>query len=191
MSSKPDLDKTIDKDELRNYQEKFTKYKITLIENATTLETQLEGIISSYFSKSFDDYTLMNNLIFSDTHLGFSDKITMFAKLGPFLPEFKEGLSDVVSQLNQIKRLRNDFVHASIGIYTKDISSIDKEILFLLLEKGTHKQKSYTFDHVDTVLTNYKKLHSCLSEVIFNLKRKNNINQNWAGFIVTPNEEII
>ena len=52
-------------DELKNYHKKFTKYKTTFIENASSLEVQLESIISSYFSKSFDDYILLNHLIFS------------------------------------------------------------------------------------------------------------------------------
>ncbi len=193
MSSKSGHDTIVDEseDELKNYHKKFTKYKTTFIENASSLEVQLESIISSYFSKSFDDYILLNHLIFSDTHLRFSDKIIMFSKLGLFLPEFKEGLSDVVSELNQIRRLRDDFTHASRGIYEKDISRIDKEILFLVIEKGVHKQKNYTFDYIDSVLENYKKLNIRLADVISNLKKKNNINQNGTGWIESPDTEII
>ena len=188
MSPKLGHDTIVDasEDELKNYHRKFTKYKTTFIENASSLEVQLESIISSYFSKSFDDYILLNHLIFSDTHLRFSDKIIMFSKLGAFLPEFKEGLSDAVSQLNQIRRLRNDFTHASRGIYEKDISRIDKEILFLVIEKGVHKQKNYTFDYIDSILENYKKLNIRLADVISNLKKKNDINQNKTGWIESP-----
>jgi hypothetical protein len=193
MSSKSNSDKIVDEreDELNNYHRKFTKYRATFVENTSSLEVQLEWIISSYFSKSFDDYLLLNHLIFSDTHLRFSDKIIMFSKLGIFLPEFKEGLSDVVSQLNQIRRLRDDFTHASRGIYEKDISRIDKEILFLVVEKGVNKQKNFTFDYIDSVLENCKKLNTRFADVISNVKRKNNINQNETGWIVPSDVEII
>lgn len=66
----------------KKYNEKAKHFRSEIIENVTSLETQLEWIISSYFSKNFNDYALFNHLFFADNvQLGFHDKIMMFEKL--------------------------------------------------------------------------------------------------------------
>jgi len=83
MDDGSDINTFLEKNEkmIKRYEREIREYRVGFIEKSSILETQLEFIILSYFSKNFQDYQLFNHIIFSDTHLGFSDKITMFEKL--------------------------------------------------------------------------------------------------------------
>ena len=82
-STKPKFKKlTITKAQKRSYHsynEKVKHYRSLIIEESTSLEVQLEWIISSYFSHSVEEYALFNYVFFSDeVKIGFYDKIIMF-----------------------------------------------------------------------------------------------------------------
>ena len=163
---------------MRPISNKKTKnYRTFFIESAASLEVQLEWIISSFFSKGWDNYVLFNYLFFSDdVELGFYDKIRMFEKLLDSIPDFKKQHSGIITELNQVRKVRNLFSHGTISAPRDgDIKKLKKQIFFTVVEKGENKEVSYTYDYLKKVETNCKDLRSVLASLIRKFKSDNKI----------------
>lgn len=163
----------------RGYIAKVKHYRTSIIEHSASLEVQLEWIISSYFCRNSKEYWLFNYIFFPpDVEIGFYNKITMFDKLiKNVFPDVEKEHPDIIKKLNRIRKLRNDFAHgeATMFLSTEYIIKSGKGIIFMIPEKGIHKEVSYQFDYVDEILKDCMKLNGVLSKLIGSLKGAHNI----------------
>jgi len=162
----------------KKYNEKVKNFRSEIIENATTLEIQLEWIISSFFSKNFDDYALFNYLFFGENvQLGFHDKILMFEKLLEVnMKEFQKKHPDIIMKLNRIRKVRNRFAHGeATSPHINKLKYMKKQIFFEIVEKGEKKDVDYTFVFLKEILKDFDVLNKILADEIRRLKMKHSI----------------
>ena len=172
-----ELTKT-EKNIYKKHLEKVQYFRTVIIEGATTLETQLEWIISSYFSKDSNNYALFNYLFFGENiQLGFHDKILMFEKLlGTSMKDVHKKYPDLLTKLNRIRKVRNRFAHSETqNSNPKKIKLMKKQIFLILVEKGEVKEVDYTFVFIKEVIKDFFYLNRIFGKKIRELKLKNHI----------------
>jgi len=162
----------------KKYNEQVKHFRSEIIENVTSLEIQLEWIISSYFSKNFNDYALFDHLFFADNvQLGFHDKIMMFEKLLDLkLKDLHKKYPDIVMRLNKCRKVRNRFAHGeALDPWPHHLKNMKKQVIFVIIEKGEQKEADYTFDFLKEVIKDSYSLNGVLSKQIRELKKQNSI----------------
>ena len=163
---------------IRAHNEKVKRYRELFIESSTRLEIQIEWLISSYFSRDKKEYAVFNEMFFSDEiQLSFHDKIQMLKiLLNVAFPDLKKIKPNIITQLNQIRKLRNRFAH-SANVMPRDnkISHLKKEVFFEITEKGESKEVSYTFDYIKEISKYFLKLNKELADQIRKFKREHDL----------------
>ena len=107
-----------------------------------------------------------------DVQIGFYDKIKMFEKLvDNALPDFKKKHPQITKKLNRIRKIRNMFAHGDASYPCPEhIKKLQKEIIFTVVEKGEHKEITYTIDYVKQIMKDCYELNGILSGLIRELK---------------------
>jgi hypothetical protein len=158
--------------DLKKYNIKVKNYRTNFIEDAATLEVQLEWLLSAYFARSSRDYALFNQLFFSDeSRLGFYDKITMFERLVSNFSNLEPSRKEIIKKLNRIRKMRNKFAHSEASFpHPKILEKHKNDVIFSISENGELKEVVYSFDYLDEVSGDFKYLNQLLADKIRELK---------------------
>ena len=171
------------KEEVENYLKAANTVKSTTISLATNVEVLIELIISGYYTITDKEYFGFAKIFFNDDlELSFYKKIKMLERfLSSFYPEVLKENSELINQLNRVRKLRNHFAH-SVNPNEEELKKIASKRLLTLfyVEEGREKKLEVPFADITQRLDDFNKIKNTLGkilELIVIKKEKNYLNK--------------
>lgn len=163
------------KEDVEEYQKIANSIKSMTLSLATNIEILIEVIISGHYTITDKEWYGFETIFFNDDlELSFSKKIKMLERfLNTLYPETLKENSELINELNRVRRLRNHFAH-SVNPNEEELKKIASKRLLTVfyMEEGKEKKFELPFTDMKKRLDDFKNIKKTLNKIFEIIKTK-------------------
>jgi len=161
--------------EVDEYKKMVNTTKSITLSLSTNIEILIEVIISGHYTITNKEWYAFEKIFFNeDLELSFSKKIKMLERfLKTLYPEVLKENSELINELNRVRRLRNHFAH-SVNPDAEELKNIvSKRVLTLFyMEEGREKTFEISFKDIQKRIDDFKNIKDTLNKILEVIKTK-------------------